>query len=237
MKPSPLLRLTWTLVVAILAAPTGAPVSAQPPSPQDGPTVLAEDDFSSPQLSDGWTLLREDPEGWRLADGTLSIRTKGLLWGGENSQRNVLLHEPLPHEALAAELTVDAGLAMTHAYEHGGLIWYFDDDHWVTLTQLNHVQHETQKIMLVHETEGRGRAWSSVATPYRHQKVELRLERRGSQFIGHYRQPGEDTWVVLGTIDFEHSGSEPRFGIVAGQGDDAALHWVEFDDFRIVALP
>ena len=213
--------------------------SGTPQSSGEGPTILAEDDFSSSRLSAGWTLLREDREGWRLPDGKLSIRTRGLLWGRENSQRNVLLHEPLatPGNALAAELTVDAGLALTHAYEHGGLIWYFDDDHWVTLTQLNHVQDQTQKIMLVHETGGQGQARSSKAIPYEPRAVELRLEQRDSRFTGSYREPGAANWQLLGTIELEHSGPSPRFGIVAGQGDDSNLHWIEFDDFRIFALP
>ena len=44
--------------------------------------------------------------------------------------------------------------ALTHDYEHGGLIWYVDDHNRVTLTLLNHVQDITQKIMLVHEVDG-----------------------------------------------------------------------------------
>ncbi|MEM9597453.1 MAG: DUF1349 domain-containing protein [Acidobacteriota bacterium] len=214
-------------------------IGAAPQGVDDGAVVLAEDDFSSPDLSAAWTLLREDREGWRLADGRLSIRTKGLLWGRENSQRNVLLHEAAAatEGAVAAELTVDAGLAMTHPYEHGGLIWYLDDDHWVTLTQLNHAQDGTQKVMLVHEVGGQGQDPASKAVPYKAETVELRLERRGSAFTGFFRQPGAETWQRLGSVELEPTGSVPRFGVVAGQGDDSQLHWVEFDDFRVLALP
>ncbi|MEM7050118.1 MAG: hypothetical protein AAF604_10675 [Acidobacteriota bacterium] len=230
MKPATLLSIAVSAAsVAVLALPC---VAAQD-------SVLAEDDFSTDQLASDWTWVRQDEAGWRLADGKLAIRTRGQLWGRENSQRNVLLlanPSPLPN-AVAAELTVDAGLAMTHAYEHGGLIWYFDDDHWVTLTQLNHVQHETQKIMLVHESDGRGRDRASKAVPFQGEKVELRLERRGAEFTGYFRPPGAEAWQRLGTVELEHSGSTPTFGVVAGQGKHDEWHWVEFDDFRVLALP
>ena len=202
-------------------------------------SLLAADDFSAPSISSHWTWLREDAAGWRLGKGKLSIRTNGALWSGENTQRNVLLHEPLAttDTALAIELTVDGGLALTDPYEHGGLIWYFDDDHWVTLTQLNHVQDQTQKIMLVHETGGRGQDPTAKAVPYTARRVELRLEHRGAEFTGYYRQPGSDTWQRVGTIEFEHSGPTPRIGLIAGQGRPSLEHWVDFDDFRVVALP
>ena len=201
--------------------------------------VLSQDDFSSEATRSIWTWVREDKEGWRLEEGRLAIRTKGLLWGKENSQHNVLLHEALDSSDLsvAAELTVDAGLGLTHAYEHGGLIWYFDDDHWVTLTQLNHVQDQTQKIMLVHETGGRGQVPTAKAVPYTEQVVELRLEHRNHRFTGYYRAPGSTDWQKLGSIDFKHTATAPRIGIVAGQGDDADLNWVSFDNFRVLTLP
>ena len=199
--------------------------------------VFFQDHFEAADLQSGWSWLREDPQGWGLSSGQLKIRTNGgYLWEARNDQKNILLLD-LPSEAEAegfvAEITVDGRLLLDQAYEHGGLIWYLDDDHWVTLTQLNHVEHKTQKIMLVHEVAGRGLARQSKAVPYTSQRVNLRFAVAGRQFTGFYREPGQTSWEKLGTLEFPEFEGTPRLGLVAGQGVAEKEHWVYFDDFRV----
>ena len=186
------------------------------------------------QLAPAWQWLREHRPGWRLAKGELAILTNGSLWEEENTQQNILLRPAPDATEYAVELTVDSDAAMTGAYEHGGLIWYLDDDHWVTLTQLNHVEHGTQKIMLVHEAGGIGMADLSFAEPYKPEKVYLRLEVSGNRFTGFYRTQTNEAWQRLGALIFPAKTGKPRIGIIAGEGDPGKGHWVRFDDFKFL---
>ena len=115
----------------------------------------------------------------------------------------------------------------TERYEHGGLIWYLDSDNWVTLTQLNHVQDKTQKIMLVHETEGDGRAGDSKAEPFTEPRVDLRLVVEGRLFTGYYRKSATADWRQLGTITFPREGKSPKIGLTAGARPCAGVVAVE----------
>ena len=197
--------------------------------------VLFRDEFDGDKIKSGWHWLRKSPGGWSLAKGTLKIRTNGSLWESENTQQNILLRQ-LPTESatgISVEITVNSRLQLDQRYEHGGLIWYLDDDNWVTLTQLNHVQDKTQKIMLVHEREGSGRASESSAEPFNEKQVDLRLTIKNNVFTGHYRKDSSDEWHRLGSITFPKSDKSPKIGIIAGDGGDTAEHWVTFDNFIV----
>lgn len=197
--------------------------------------VLFKDEFDGDKINSGWRWLRENPGGWSLAKGTLKIRTNGSLWESENTQQNILLRQ-LPAEpatGISVEITVNSRLQFNQSYEHGGLIWYLDDDNWVTLTQLNHVQDKTQKIMLVHETQGSGRASESRAEPFNEEQVDLRLNIKNNLFTGYYRKDPGDEWNRLGSITFPKFDESPRIGIIAGEGPDATEHWVTFDNFIV----
>ncbi len=198
-------------------------------------SLLFEEAFEAASLDSGWSWLREDPAGWKLEYGRLRIRTNGQLWESKNNQKNVLLRQKQEGAGgkLVAEITVDGHLELDKAYEHGGLIWYLDDDNWVTLTLLNHVAHKTQKLLLISEVEGEGLADSSVAIPFLDRSVTLRLVVEGRNFTGMFRRTDSTTWEELGTITFEVTG-QPRIGLVAGQGNEDDEHWVAFDDFRIL---
>lgn len=200
--------------------------------------MLFEDGFDDGEIANGWSWLREAPRGWDLSGGKLKIRTTGSLWESDNTQPNLLLRAApvAPAAGYAVEVTVSNRSDLTERYEHGGLIWYLDDDNWVTLTQLNHVQHKTQKIMLVHETEGEGRAGDSKAAPFTEPRVDLRLVVEGRQFTGYYRKSKQEEWRRLGSITFPRTDGSPRLGLTAGQGPDTVEHWVSFDDFGIRRL-
>ncbi|MEM7585623.1 MAG: DUF1349 domain-containing protein [Acidobacteriota bacterium] len=210
---------------------------------QGSAELVFSDDFSDDEVHASWSWLHGTPlRGWELSNGQLKLRTKGRLWQDENTQRNLLLTQVPPTQVSATgsesgftvEVTVRNDGDFTERYEHGGLIWYWDDDNWVTLTQLNHVQHKTQKIMLVHEVEGDGRAQDSQAEPYTARQVTLRLVVEGRVFTGFYRATTEDAWTKLGLITFPNAMSSARVGLAAGDGPDTVAHWVTFDDFRLL---
>ncbi len=196
---------------------------------------LFTEGFDKNTIASGWSWLRENPEGWSLSKGKLKIRTNGSLWETQNTQQNVLLRD-VPAEsadAFAIEVTVNSRLKLSQRYEHGGLIWYLDDDNWVTLTQLNHVQDKTQKIMLVYETSGLGRASDSRAEPFNFDQVDLRLVIRNRLFTAHYRKSAKEAWKKLGSIIFPQSDKSPRIGLIAGDCPDTVEHWVVFDNFIV----
>ncbi len=219
-KPS-----TLALAICLLATPTNA-------EPQT--TSVFEDDFAVDEISAGWHWLREDPSGWKVIDGKLHMRTNGTLWNARNTQKNILLHaEPMADDPWEAQVTVNGSQAMTGTYEHVGLIWYVDDDNWVTLTQLNHVEDQTQKIILVHEESGRGRDQASRATPYTGAQVDLRLVVEDGAFVGFFRANAKESWQRLGAISWPTTADRRgRVGLVAGEGDDLG-HWVTLDDVQI----
>ncbi len=96
--------------------------------------------------------------------------------------------------------------------------------------------HETQKIMLVHETEGDGRAQDSKAEPYAARRGDRRLMVEGKLFTGFYRPSAQDPWQRLGAITFPGIAGSPRVGLTAGGGPQKGSHWVTFDDFSIWRL-
>lgn len=95
------------------------------------------------------------------------------------------------------------------------------------------MQHETQKIILVHETEGVGRAGGSKAETFTEPQADLRLVVEGRQLKGYYCKSAKDG---LGSITFPRADPSPRIGLTAGQGPDTVEHWVTFDDFRVREL-
>ncbi len=224
--------ICWAFLVLCL---TGGPLPAE--------EVLVRESFESSAIDKGWSWLRESAGGWKLSNGGLQLLTNGDLWQKHNTQENILLR-PAPEDAAtgyAVQVTVSNRGDLTERYEHGGLIWYLDDNHWVTLTQLNHVQHETQKIMLVHETGGDGRAEESKAVPYLPSRVDLRLVVEGLRFTGYYRESASEPWTLLGSIDFPakgraRAGGSPRIGPTAGSTREKPGHWVTFDDFSLRRL-
>ena len=205
--------------------------------------AIFQEDFAGPEIDNTWSWVRESPSGWKLGDGVLQLLTNGDLWEARNTQQNLLLR-PAPtvsSMSYAAEVKVSNRSDLTERYEHGGLIWYVDDDNWVTLTQLNHVVDKTQKIMLVHETEGDGRAGDSHAVPYTPSRVELRLVVEGAKFTGYYRETAASAWSLLGSIAFaeesaEMKGAAPKIGLTAGSNPSKTGHWVTFDEFGLSRL-
>ena len=167
-------------------------------------SVPFADGFEDSQVKEGRSFLREAPRGWRISQGRLELRTNGNLWESTNTQPKLLLREPPIDSSTAytVEVTVSNRSDLTERFEHGGLIWYLDDDNRVMLTQLNHVQHKTHKIMLVHEVEADGRASESFAEPYTPARVDLRLVVEDRVFSGCFRASEEEDWQKLGSLRF-----------------------------------
>ncbi len=103
---------------------------------QDGTKekVLFAEKFED-KLDKDWLWLREDPMAWKLENGSLVHRVlPGYLHAKSNNSRNVLLR-PLPKsdKPLAVEVHVEGEPKVQ--FEHAGVVWYVDDDNYVSLFQ------------------------------------------------------------------------------------------------------
>ena len=82
------MKLSLFALAFMLVALSGTPVAAAAT-----PKVLFEENFSG-KLGAGWQWLRERPEVWRIADGSLIIDTlPGSYWEKQNSGQNTLLRK------------------------------------------------------------------------------------------------------------------------------------------------
>ena len=191
------------------------------------------------EMDTQWFWLREDTTGWQFIEGKLHVLTNGSLWNYSNNQKNILLR-PLSQnlkENLCTVAKVNGYLQMNERYEHVGIIYYLNDDNWITLTLLNHVQDKAQKLMLVCEEKGRGRDEKSVAVVYTSEAVELRMCLDGSTAKGWYREVGSDKWKFLGKLSFYPDEIKKAYlGLVAGDGEVANQHWVMVDSLGIGEL-
>ena len=69
---------------------------------------------------------------------SLLIRTStGELWRQDNDNHNILPRKPPEAKdgGLAVEVLVEN--QPTNAYEHAGLVWYYDDDNYAMLNKEN----------------------------------------------------------------------------------------------------
>lgn len=95
-------------------------------------TTVFEDPFKD-KLADGWTWVREDPQGWKIDANGLHIRPQsGTLWKTANNAKNVLLRAR-PDGLSEFIIEVTATAAPESAGEQCGLIVYLDDDTYVKL--------------------------------------------------------------------------------------------------------
>ncbi|MGH1364095.1 MAG: hypothetical protein ACRBF0_11095 [Calditrichia bacterium] len=195
--------------------------------------ALASDEFAG-----NWRWIRQDTSLWHISEDDLQIMTNGSLWNSENTQKNILLikRSDSLESGFVVEVHVDGHNAMTGRYEHVGLIFYADDDNWITLTLLNHVQDKAQKIMLVPEEQGRGRADKSSAVVYTESSVVLRMIYNGSSVSAYYRSPRAVEWRFLGSLAVDDKKRNFSPGLVAGYNSEGTGHWVSFKTFAFRRL-
>jgi len=189
-------------------------------------------------LPGNWRWIRQDTSLWRFSEDDLQIMTNGSLWNSENTQENILLFKSSDglESGFIAEVHVDGHHEMDGRYEHVGLIFYADDDNWITLTLLNHVQDKAQKIMLVPEEQGRGRASKSSAVVYTESSVVLRMIYKENSVSAYYRSPGALEWEFLASLPVDDREEDFSLGLVAGYNSKGTGHWVSFKTFAFRGL-
>ncbi len=109
------MKLPLFALAFILSALFGtSAVAAEPPK------VLFEDHFAG-KLGEGWQWIRERPEHWRIADGSLIIDTlPGSYWLKENSGQNTLLRKPPASLEEGFTIEVHLDKSPKGQWEHAG---------------------------------------------------------------------------------------------------------------------
>jgi regulation of enolase protein 1 (concanavalin A-like superfamily) len=219
------MKLPLLTLALALTALAGTPVIAA-----DAPKVLFEENFTG-QLSPGWQWLRERPEAWRLADGSLIIDTlPGSYWEKQNSGQNTLLRKAPASLAEGFILEVHLDNDPKGQWEHAGLLCYFDG---TTFVALNKEFTGQQCIFVFHQQDGKP-IQGPAETDYQKSGVWLRLTMRGKKATAQYRSSEKDPWQPIGECAIPTSTNELLVGFHSGYGQEKSGRQARFSHFRIL---
>lgn len=181
------------------------------------------------RLQPGWSWVRENPQGWRLADRALEIRVEpGNMWGGENSGKNVLVRE-LPKTDRPLEISATFENRPAEQYEQVDLVAYYSDSNQVKIGQ----ELVDGQLSIVMGREEKDRARTIAIIPLKTAKVEVKWILEGRNLTGMFRPDGARDWIAAGSCDLPGEGL-PRIAIQCYQGPRDQERWARISDFRIV---
>jgi hypothetical protein len=231
-----MLRILFISMLAIVSA-------IRDDDPIETEKEVFHDPFSG-KLAASWTWVREAPgsgafavagsamhKSWRVFKNGLVMRVlPGYLHAGTNNSSNILLR-PVPgngDQPLAIEVSLESHPKVP--YEHAGLVWYYDDDHYVGLFR-EFLGTRPQVLMV---TEKRARPTFHYGV-HEDNTIYLRLEIAGGKITGKFRGDPEEGWTTVGQSDLPLPARprKPRVGLHTGGCRDGAS-FVRFWDFRIL---
>ncbi len=192
---------------------------------------MFEDNFSG-KLGEGWQWLRERPEHWRIADGSLIIDTlPGSYWKQNSGQNTLLRKAPASlQEGFIIEVHLDN--APKGQWEHAGILCSFDGTTFVSFTKEFTGK---QTIFVFAQQDGKP---SSVGpeTEYQESGVWLRLTLRGTKATAQYRSSEKEPWQPIGECPIPTSSKELLVGFQSGYGQDKPVRQARFRSFRILKV-
>ncbi|MBI5820784.1 MAG: hypothetical protein HZA88_17590 [Verrucomicrobia bacterium] len=195
--------------------------------------VLFQDDFAG-KLGDGWSWVREEKPGWRIADKKLEIRVlPGNLWGRANNVKNVLVRQAPDTSQGEVEVSVNIANRPTHQYEQANLAWYYDDSHMVKLG----LELVNGEVCIVMGREEADKTRTLAKIPIAATAVRVRLRVAGNQIRGQYRVTGTDAWLDAGAGDLPAPpNGQAKISLHCYQGPPDAEHWPRFSEFRVLRI-
>ncbi|WP_244286359.1 DUF1349 domain-containing protein [Cellulosimicrobium cellulans] len=207
-------------------------------TPDDTASAAGPDDEFDGTALDAcrWSIVREDPTGYRVADGSLQIDTTPTdIYGtGNTDVPNILLQEQ-PGDEWTIETKVD-GSAFDRQYQQGGLIVYGDDDNYVKIDYVvdNQAgQARAARIELRSEVGGVVQDPQPSVNNVAESVWHLRLTRSGDTFTGAYSADGE-TWTELAQGVTNAAAADAQVGLFALGASAATGAPASFDYFRVV---
>jgi regulation of enolase protein 1 (concanavalin A-like superfamily) len=203
----------------------GPAIAAEPV----GEKVLFTEPFTG-KLAKGWSWVREDPKAWKIEKGTLALRVlPGYLHAKYNNSKNVLLR-PLPRsdKVLVVEAFVES--EPKTQFEHAGLVWYIDDDNYVSLFQ--EVLDGKVKLQMVTEKDAKPRF---AVVKHDAKGVWMRLVIADGKIKTQYRPSEKEAWKDVGQSEMPAKGAA-RVGVMAGGAPKEAERYARFRSFRILEI-
>lgn len=249
------LGIAWIVLVVLIVAAGGACSSGASVSENEAESTAAsssetetetgtercgEGDALGEQLADcefdvpgaAWSWRREMPAAWRLEAGALEMQSLGgTLWEQQNDNLNVALRQ-VPELEEGGVIEVHVAGPVANDGEQAGLLWFFDDDHYLKLVK-EQVFGNRMTVMVV-ELD----ASPSVVAfePAEADAVSLRLQRVGPELIGWVRLEGEAEFRELGRVSLD---SWPQGGVGAQGGlfthgaEISEDRWIRFSAFGV----
>jgi regulation of enolase protein 1 (concanavalin A-like superfamily) len=193
------------------------------------PEELLFGDTFEGKLGAGWSWVREDPRAWRIGDRALEIRP---AHGTVEKATNLLVRKApeTSERTTAAEVTVSND--PTEQYEQCGIVWYYNDRHYVKLVK--EVVDAKSWIVMGRTHPERGALAGKI--PFvREDKAVLRLEVTGEKIAGRVRKLDEKKWTDVGTCQLPVDG-QAMVSLQAYHGPLDAEHWARFESFRMLRI-
>ncbi|MDA1190401.1 MAG: DUF1349 domain-containing protein [Candidatus Poribacteria bacterium] len=196
--------------------------------------VVYQDEFDSATLRAGWEW--HDPRelnAWQERQGflILTVEKNQDLWHGANYDAPRVLRSETGDFAIETRLQVSG-----ETNPHGGLIVWFDQDHFVRLEKTSPEHYFAGDVRFEQHTArrdepliGRGIDLENATQLY------LRIERVGNLFHGYASASGVD-WVSCGTAYVE-MGNPVRVGMHALCPGNMKTTVTRFDYFKVMKKP
>lgn len=180
--------------------------------------TVFQDAFAD-SIDPSWEWLREDPDGWRLADGGLEINVQP---GKADTVVNALVREaPDRNEGThAIEVTVHNHTHPTEQYEQAGITWYVDG---------KPVFKEVKELIDgdLYIIPGK--------QPMPTQSVRLRLIVTADSWTATFRPEGAAEFEIAAEGELPPP-SNDQVSIQCYNGPEGSDHWIRFEDFRIARI-
>ncbi|WP_028612610.1 DUF1349 domain-containing protein [Paenibacillus harenae] len=182
-------------------------------------------------LSEEWRWIRGNEEDWSFdEDGRLQIRIRpGSIYGTENTARNLLVR-PMPAAASEVQAIVEMNLLLP--YEQAGLLWYYDDDHYIKL--VIELLPEGRHVVHVREEGAEADVVAKAAVGSDPVILRLALTQDGQAVEAGFRLPEEEAWTLIGQCPaFDRSEEGMQTGVFGHCGSDEEEHWASFEGFEV----
>ncbi|ONI92926.1 PKD domain-containing protein [Saccharothrix sp. ALI-22-I] len=200
--------------------------------------VDRNDDFTGPSL-DGcrWNaVVRRDPTGYGVADGSLRLDTSdGDIYGSSTDTPANIILQSAPGDDWTIETKVD-GSALDEQYQQAGLIAYVDDANYVKFDYLttNAPGSAVDRVIELRSETGDTIDQPQPSAGGLAQGVwHLRLTKSGNTYTGSYSPDGQ-TWTSLEPVVNTALGNSAKIGLFALGGPQTASKPVRFDHFRVI---
>ncbi len=208
-------------------------------TPDDTAVADTPNDEFDGSVLDGcrWTVVNEQPGGYRVAGGALRIdTTPNDIYGGDTGVPNFVVQSQ-PEGDWTVETKID-GSAFDRQYQQGGLILYGDDNNYV---KLDIVSTNQAGSAVSRNIELRNEIGGTVQNPQPNAAAPasgitwLRLAKSGDVYTGWYSNDGV-AWTQIAETMTNSGLAGARIGLYAlgNSAQGQVSHTAAFDYFRVV---